>query len=78
MTVKKLSKNQEVQKIQRNRKQIMQNIRRKTGNRKIVGRRKVDDVIDRSTEALLEDVYITVIIQNSVVYNFCVCSDEVN
>jgi hypothetical protein len=66
MAVKKLSKNQEVQKIQRNRKQTVQNIRRKTRDRKIVERGKVDDVIDRSTEELLEDVYITVIIQNLV------------
>jgi hypothetical protein len=65
MTVKKLSKNQEVQKIQRNRKQSIQNIRRKTGNRKIVERGRIDDAIDR-TEALLEDVNIAVIIQNSV------------
>lgn len=55
MTVKKLIENQEVQKIQRNRKQ---NIRRK-----IVERRKVDDVIGRISEAFLEDVYIVMIIQ---------------
>jgi hypothetical protein len=66
MTVKKLSKNQEVQKIRKCRRQTVQNIRRKTGNRKIVGRGKVGDVIDRSTEALLEDLYIAVIIQNLV------------
>jgi hypothetical protein len=39
-------------------------MRRKTGNRKRVGRGKVGDVIDRSTEAPLDDMYIVVIIQN--------------
>jgi hypothetical protein len=63
MPGEKLSKYQEVQKIQRNRKQPTQNIRRNTGNRKIVERRKVCDEIKRSTEALLEDVYIAVIIE---------------
>jgi hypothetical protein len=66
MTVKKLSKNGELQKIQKNRKQTVENIRRKTGNRKIVERRKVGDVIERNTETLLEGVYIAMIIQNLV------------
>jgi hypothetical protein len=66
MTVK-FSKNQEIQKIQRNRKEAIQNIRRKTVNKKIVEREKIGDVSERrSTEALLEDADIAVIIQNLV------------
>jgi hypothetical protein len=67
MTVKKFGKNQEVQKIQRNRKEAIQEIRRKTENKKIGERERVDDVSERrSTEAPLEDVYIAVIILNLV------------
>jgi hypothetical protein len=66
MTVKKFSKNQEVQTVQRNRKQTIQSIRRKTGNKKIE-REKVGDVSERrSAKVLLEDAYIAVIIQNLV------------
>jgi uncharacterized membrane-anchored protein len=53
MIVRIFRKNQEVQRKRRNTKQRIQNIRRRKVNRRIVKRRKVGDLIKRSTETLV-------------------------